>query len=292
MKMRFTIHIILLLIVFSLVGCDRNQSIQPEMAYSPEQVNTMSRLDKRINGPVRFTNQDLSLLIHMISTECNCSIILGEGLDTKVTFSLENPTTRDVLESVLPSYGAMYEIDDDGTIYIKSNTSFSAISKLASVNHPAYKKLEKRIDGPVQFTNQDLRMLISMIEAEGNIDIVLDAGINKKLTFRLVDPTIRQILDTILPANGYDYVILSNGILRIGKKRTIELIKKQSGYVQPSESESSTSIPVSVNNIHTMNNSNSVLVFAWICGMLVLLLLVFLSINEMLYIHKKSNACI
>lgn len=87
--------------------------------------------------------------------------------------------------------------------------------------------LDKRIEGPVRFTNQDLTMLVGLLQSESGMDIVLDQGVNKKVTFSLDSPTIRQVLETVLPANGLDYYVADTGTVRIGNKDVIDQLKQK-----------------------------------------------------------------
>ncbi|MFB3788183.1 MAG: secretin N-terminal domain-containing protein [bacterium] len=86
---------------------------------------------------------------------------------------------------------------------------------------PAGGGLDKRIDGPVIARNQDLSTLISLLQAESGLQFALDEGSNKKVTFNLQNPTVREVLETVLPANGLDYIVLDSGAIRIGSQQVI-----------------------------------------------------------------------
>lgn len=75
--------------------------------------------------------------------------------------------------------------------------------------------LEKKIDGPFSVRNQDLQNVLTVLQQESGVSMVLGEGINKKVTFNLDSPTVRQVLDTVLPANGLGYASLDGGVVRI-----------------------------------------------------------------------------
>ncbi|HOJ59093.1 MAG TPA: secretin N-terminal domain-containing protein [bacterium] len=87
--------------------------------------------------------------------------------------------------------------------------------------------LDKRIDGPVIARNQDLSTLIGLLQAESGLQFALDEGSNKKVTFNLQNPTVREVLETVLPANGLDYIVLDSGAIRIGAQSVISDMKRE-----------------------------------------------------------------
>ncbi len=85
--------------------------------------------------------------------------------------------------------------------------------------------LDKKIEGPVIARNQDMQTLLTLLQTESGIQMVLGEGINKKVTFSLDSPSIRSVLETVLPANGLDYAVLESGIVRIDTTENILVIK-------------------------------------------------------------------
>ena len=93
--------------------------------------------------------------------------------------------------------------------------------------------LDKKIQGPVEAQDIDLKNIVSILQAESGLNIIVPDGINKKLTFKLENPSVREVLDTILPANGLAYMETENGIRidteeKIGKltQRPAELVTR------------------------------------------------------------------
>ncbi|MEW6237599.1 MAG: secretin N-terminal domain-containing protein [Candidatus Omnitrophota bacterium] len=84
--------------------------------------------------------------------------------------------------------------------------------------------LDVRI-GQVLARNNNLSDLLQFVGAQANLQIVLDQGIQNKVTISLENPTVREFLETVLPANGLDYVVLENGAVRVGKEDVIRALK-------------------------------------------------------------------
>jgi len=84
--------------------------------------------------------------------------------------------------------------------------------------------LDVRI-GQVLARNNNLSDLLQFVGAQANLQIVLDQGIQNKVTISLENPTVREFLETVLPGNGLDYVVLENGAIRVGKEADIRALK-------------------------------------------------------------------
>lgn len=83
--------------------------------------------------------------------------------------------------------------------------------------------LDKRIDGPVMARNQDLQNILQLLQQESGMQMVLGEGINKKVTFSMDNPTVRSVLETVLPANGLGYAVLDSGVVRIDTAENIRI---------------------------------------------------------------------
>ncbi len=81
--------------------------------------------------------------------------------------------------------------------------------------------LDKKIDGPVIARNQDLQTVLNLLQQESGMQMVLGEGINKKVTFSLENPSVRSVLETVLPANGLAYASLDGGVIRIDTTENI-----------------------------------------------------------------------
>lgn len=83
--------------------------------------------------------------------------------------------------------------------------------------------IEYQIEGPVQMVNQDLSILLTLLQAESGVQVILGDGIKKNVTFQLNNPTVKQVLDTVLPSAGLDYIVNDSGVVVVD---TIEKIKQ------------------------------------------------------------------
>ncbi|MBZ0258702.1 hypothetical protein K8I31_21735, partial [bacterium] len=86
--------------------------------------------------------------------------------------------------------------------------------------------LDFQIQGPVQFVNQDLDFLLAMLQSESGVQIVKGDGIKKNVTFNLMNPTIRQVLDTVLPPIGLAYTINDSGVIYVDTQEKIDQATK------------------------------------------------------------------
>lgn len=100
---------------------------------------------------------------------------------------------------------------------VESNTMVTE-----SISNYSSDPLDKKIGGPVAARNQDLQNIIQLVQQSSGMQFVIDEGVNKKVTFSLVSPTVRTLLDSVLPANGLAYRVMENGVVRIGLKEVIE----------------------------------------------------------------------
>ncbi len=70
-------------------------------------------------------------------------------------------------------------------------------------------------------TRTPLSQILSLIASEAGLRFTVDQGINPKVTFSLENPTVQEVLDTILPGEGLDYMVMPDGMVRIGRAYTI-----------------------------------------------------------------------
>ncbi|MBN2327710.1 MAG: TolC family protein [Candidatus Omnitrophica bacterium] len=80
--------------------------------------NPLDPLDKRIAGPVVARNQDIQTILMLLQSETGLQFVIREGIQQKVTFSLDSPTVRQVLEAMHDSAGLTYAVSDDGVVKI------------------------------------------------------------------------------------------------------------------------------------------------------------------------------
>ncbi|MFH1741586.1 MAG: secretin N-terminal domain-containing protein [bacterium] len=86
--------------------------------------------------------------------------------------------------------------------------------------------LNRRIPGPMVAQQTDLNQILTLLGAESGLRFSVDQGISPKVTFSLTDPTVKEVLDTVLPGQGLDYLIDENGAIRIGQAAIIQVAKQ------------------------------------------------------------------
>jgi type II secretory pathway component GspD/PulD (secretin) len=87
--------------------------------------------------------------------------------------------------------------------------------------------LDKQIQGPVQAADIELNQIMSILQAESGLNLVLGDNVNKKVTFQLMNPTIRQVLDTVLPSIGLAYHVSDSGVVRVDTQEKIDAMNAQ-----------------------------------------------------------------
>lgn len=86
--------------------------------------------------------------------------------------------------------------------------------------------LESVIPGDVVASGTNLSIILQIIQEDSGIPFVLDAGADKPVTFALQNPTVREILETVLPSNQLDYIENENGGIRVGNMAVIGPMKQ------------------------------------------------------------------
>jgi type II secretory pathway component GspD/PulD (secretin) len=85
--------------------------------------------------------------------------------------------------------------------------------------------LDKRIEGPVEARGIQLSEILGILQAESGLQMVLDKGVDPQVTFNLQNPTVREVLNNVLPANGLDFFESESGVVRIGNEPEIAILK-------------------------------------------------------------------
>lgn len=87
--------------------------------------------------------------------------------------------------------------------------------------------LDKVIPGGVTAPSVLLEEVIGMIQAQTGAQIILGEGVGQKqVTFSISgNPTVRDVLESVLPASGFDYIEQENGLIRIDTQAIISGLK-------------------------------------------------------------------
>lgn len=108
--------------------------------------------------------------------------------------------------------------------------SFSFSQGTPAPDKPAAENpLDKRIEGPFTAYNMNIESILQLFQQEFGLQFVLEAGIEKNVSFSLDSPTVGAVLETMLPQAGLAYKVVDN-VCRIGtpespKNQTREIIE-------------------------------------------------------------------
>lgn len=225
MKKRIGVWLLAAVIGVLIAGCAKHEADLSKQEANAPQAN-VDKLDKKIEGPVTARSQDLSTILQTLQQDSGLTFVLDSGVNAKATFSLDDPTIRTVLDTILPVNGLSYAAIGADTVRIgRTETLASAGLKpmpdVTPVPAPAVNArfLEKRIEGPVMAKDQDLKNILQILQGEGKVQMVIQEGVSAKVTFALENPTIREVLDAALQGTGLEYVIRDDGILHVQRKK-------------------------------------------------------------------------
>ncbi len=87
--------------------------------------------------------------------------------------------------------------------------------------------MNARMQGQVIADGTELNEILLLLQDESGLQFVLDQGVNPKVTFKLDSPTVREILDQVLPSAGLDYLESDGGAIRIGPAAVIAELKRE-----------------------------------------------------------------
>lgn len=187
-------------------------------------------LDTRLQGPMIAQRSDFNQIVTLLGAETGLRFSLDRGVNPRVTFHLQDPSVREILDTILPGQGLDYLVTEKGVIRIGPAV---VIAQAKQMSLPAPEKktgtaapvLDVRIQGPMMAQESDLAQIMTLLGAETGLPFTIDQGVSARVTFQLQDPSAREILDTILPGQGLDYLVTEHGVIRIGRAATIMRIK-------------------------------------------------------------------
>ena len=185
----------------------------------------------RLDGDLIAQETKLASILLILQDASSLDFILDSGVNPNVTFTLRSPTVREVLDTVLPAHGLVYVYLGGGRIRI------GLASDIQVTNLP---ELDTRVEGDLIAQSTELASILLILRDASSIDFILDNGVNPKVTFTLRSPSVREVLDTVLPAYGLDYIHMSANRIRIGLEDDIRSVKSN---LTPGESP--TAVPTS-----------------------------------------------
>ena len=92
---------------------------------------------------------------------------------------------------------------------------------------PSGPALDTRVQGDLIAQQTELSAILLILQDASGLSFVPDAGVNPKVTFTLRSPTVREVLDVVLPGNGLDYLDLGGGRIRLGQAAAIAAAKTE-----------------------------------------------------------------
>lgn len=181
----------------------RSAWLNPETPPGPE---IRAALDHRFEGPVNARDVDIQELLSLITGQTKLQCQIDPEIHAKVTFATQNPTVRELLDQILPAQGLGYRVVDGQTLRIER--------KSGSEPPDIQTALDKKLEGPYIARNQELQTLVTLLSSQSGLQFVLGKGLNLPVSFSMDNPSVRQILDAVLTANGLEYKI-KDGIVVI-----------------------------------------------------------------------------
>ena len=167
-------------------------------------------LDVRVEGDLTAQATELSSILLILQDASPLVFILDQGVNPKVTFNLRSPTVREVLDTVLPVYGLYY---------IHLGGGRFRIGPASDIQDDNLAALDARVEGDLIAQETELSSILLILHDASSLNFIIDHDMNPKVTFSLSSPTVREVLDTVLPAYGLKYIQLDNGIIRIGPRQ-------------------------------------------------------------------------
>ncbi len=210
-------------------GLDSNKIRVGQTLYIP---SAYERIFEKNLGTVSALNHKVGPLLQSLADRINVRIGFQDipTFNRQVSFNLEEGTLSKVLETVLPSLGLWYRITQFDDRLAQPNVAIEVYKKdddeqdksernnnvLDVESIPIREKMEKKL-GPISLRNADIKEVIQMVSDQTGVQIVLDPDVQGTITVKLNNPTVAELLRTILPPHGLDFIVLENGVIRVGK---------------------------------------------------------------------------
>ena len=223
MKIRIIISIIFLLVLNS--GLAAQQSYITKLSFTKSYDGYQCRIisSKKVPYGSIWLPQNKRLVIYVRESrlEGNDSPVLPEEGPVKKISARQLPNVPNVVEIMFDfKIPRKYSIDYDGldiVTYIGQNQAEAR--KPVRVNQSYPKRIERT--GPLYATHKismdyfqaALPNVLRLLAKQNNLNIIGGNNVSGNVTLSLRDVTIREALDNILMANGYNYVINDNVVV-------------------------------------------------------------------------------
>lgn len=181
--------------------------------------NSLSILDTVILGGVVAPGVSLKDVINLLSLNTGYNFEINEGAGEKMcTFSISgNPTVKEVLDGLLPSLHLDYVVLENNIIRIDTPDRIKQF-KEESVTKSTV--LNKVINGGVVAPGVSLKDVIKILSLNTGNKIVMAEGVGDTMcTLNITgNPTLKEILNAMLPSLGMAYTVTENNVIVIDEK--------------------------------------------------------------------------
>ena len=168
----------------------------------------------------------LSQILKIFHDTKGLQFVLDSGCNREITITLRSPSVYTFLRIVLPRYGLDYMVLSDGMIRIGAKyTIQNAKAKLAVEPPPSNRTavstgnlrdpLDGRLAGGFIADESALEDVLTAIESASGLSFHYDGYGDVAMTFQMHSPTVREVLDFLLPSYGLQYTVLDGGAVRI-----------------------------------------------------------------------------
>ncbi len=196
----------------------------PPLSELPDSIQ--QALGKRIEGPINAETIDCQRFLMFLRNAGDFQMVLGSNVNQAISIRLNNPTIYEALKTILPTNGLGIEAIENNVIAIydprmkKNYSSNPPYPKQSNMPEQVRQNFNQRIEGLMEGVNTDLLQVLKFLHETGNLQMVLEPGIERTMTYSLNQPTLYKALQSLLPPNGLGFHVFENGAVYIYDRAT------------------------------------------------------------------------
>ena len=174
-------------------------------------------LDTVVEGEVTAGRNDLISVLAIAEDACGLQFVLDGGANIEVTFSLRDPSLRQILNAALTGSGLDYLELGENLIRIGDVRVIQAARAEGNEREDSPLSDALRAKTPGRFCVVDVELLsvLTFLKDAAGMEYILGEGANPRVTFSLQDPSAKDILDLVLPGYGLEYRYLGGNRIQI-----------------------------------------------------------------------------